>query len=231
VLRTDVDVVAVPVKVPPTAKFLARLLGINESQVASIRGLTFELSHANKELASFKELLEFRVNEKVRAVGAALAGEDDLGKIVRGHIYIEHELQDLIFFAAPNPDELERFDKIEYSEKVKLALVLGLDPLLKSALSAVGSLRNKFSHRLDMKLGIDQANNLVASLPPLSKRKFQTLLKEALSQIPEKSSLRGEGLAYFQAQTQVLMFFLALFHAVAGERHRLAFEKLGSGTV
>jgi hypothetical protein len=205
-------------------KFLARLLGVHESKIAGIRGLTFELSHANKELASFKELLNFRVEEKVRALGAALVGDDDLGKIVRGHIYIEHELQDLIFFAAPNPNELERFDKIEYSEKVQLALVLGMNPLLKPALAAVGNLRNKFSHQLDMKLGIDQANNLVASLPPLSKRKFQKLLKEALSQMPERSSLRGEGLAYFQAQT--MMFFLALFDAVAGERHRLAFEKL-----
>jgi hypothetical protein len=115
---------------------------------------------------------------------------------------------------------------MEYSEKVQLALVLGMNPLLKPALATVGNLRNKFSHQLDTKLGIDQTNNLVASLPPLSKRKFQQLMKEALLEIPDRSLLRGEGMAYFQAQTQVMMFVLALFDAVAGERHRLAFEKL-----
>jgi hypothetical protein len=207
-------------------KFLARLLGVNESEIASISGLTFELSNAVEEYTSFKELLHSRLTERVRALRAVLTGEDDLGKVVRAHIYIEHELQDLIFFAAPNPDQLVRFDNMEFSKKVRLALVLGLDAELKAGLTAVGNLRNKFSHRLDIKLGEEEANSLVASLPPPVRRKFQTLLKQALSDLPEKSSLKGEARTYFRTQTQVMMFFLALFDAVAEERHRLAFEKL-----
>jgi len=188
--------------------------------------MTFALSNATEEQTSFKELLHDRVKEKVRALTTVLIGEDDLGKVVRAHIYIEHELQDLIFFAAPNPDQLERFDNMEFSEKVRLALILGLDSNLKAGLTAVGNLRNKFSHRLDMKLGEEEANSLVASLPSPVRRKFQTLLKDALSELPEKSSLKGEARAYFRAQTQVMMFFLALFDEVAEARHRLAFEKL-----
>lgn len=207
-------------------KFLAKLLGVRESQIASISGLTFELSNATEEQISFKELLHERVKEKVRALTTVLVGEDDLGKVVRAHIYIEHELQDLIFFAAPNPDQLERFDCMEFSEKVRLALVLGLNANLKAGLSAVGNLRNKFSHRLDTKLGEEEANSLVASLPTPVRRKFQTLLKDALSELPDKASLKGDARAYFQAQTHVMMFFLALFDTVAEERHRLAFEKL-----
>jgi hypothetical protein len=207
-------------------KFLSRLLGVRESEIASISGLTFELSNATEEQTSFKDLLADRVKEKVGALTSVLIGEDDLGKVVRGHIYIEHELQDLIFFAAPNPDQLERFDDMEFSEKVRLALVLGLNANLKGGLTAVGKLRNKFSHRLDMRLGEEEANNLVASLPSPVRRKFRTLLKDTLSELPEKSSLKGEARAYFQAQMQVMMFFLALFDTVAEERHRLAFEKL-----
>jgi hypothetical protein len=77
-----------------------------------------------------------------------------------------------------------------------------------------------------MRLGEEEANNLVASLPSPVRRKFRTLLKDTLSELPEKSSLKAEARAYFQAQMQVMMFFLALFDTVAEERHRLAFEKL-----
>jgi len=83
----------------------------------------------------------------LESLSGALRNEDDLGKVVRAHIHIEHELQEFIFFAAPVPDQLKSFDSMEFTEKVQLALLLGLTPDLKAALNATGRLRNKFAHR------------------------------------------------------------------------------------
>ena len=67
---------------------------------------------------------------------------DDLAVVVRAHLHIEHELDELIYFAAPNPTHLK--ERMEYSEKVWLALVLGMNAELKPALNAVGNLRTNF---------------------------------------------------------------------------------------
>jgi hypothetical protein len=207
-------------------KFLATLLGVDESEIPSISGMTFELSSAPEGGATFKSLIHDRHIKRAKALGAVLTTDDDLGKVVRAHIYIEHELQDFIFFAAPSSAHLKRFDQMEFSEKVRLALVLALNAELQPALNAVGNLRNKFSHRLDTKLGEDEAKNLIATLSRPAKQRFQALLKSTLAGLPSTASLTGEGLSYFRAQSQVMVFFLALFDEVARERHRLAFEKL-----
>ena len=207
-------------------KFLARLLDIDETEITSISGLTFELANASEEIVSFKSLLNDRLLKRVQALTNVLVAEDDLGKVVRAHFYIEHELQDLIFFAAPSPDQLMRFDKMEFSEKVRLALILGLNAKLKAALTAAANLRNKFSHRLDMKLGDEEAKNLIATLPPAARQKFHANLQHALFELPDASQLKGEAESYFRVQSQVMVFFLTLFDSVAQERQRIAFEKL-----
>jgi hypothetical protein len=207
-------------------KFLATLLGVDESEIPSISGMTFELTNAPEGVATFKSLINDRHIKRAKALGAVLTTDDDLGKVVRAHIYIEHELQDFIFFAAPSSAHLKRFDHMEFSEKVRLALVLGLNAELKPALTAVGNLRNKFSHRLDTKLGEDEAKNLVATLTRPAEQRFQALLKSTLATVPGTSSLTGEGLSYFKAQSQVMVSFLGLFDEVAKESRRLAFEKL-----
>ncbi len=205
---------------------MVRLLGVDEADIKSIKGLSFEIDKVPDELDSFKSLVHHRLREKIKAIGAVLSKDDDLGKVVRAHIFVEHELHDFIFFAAPCPGELKRFEDIEYSEKLGLALVLGLNADLKPALKAAGALRNKFAHRLEMKIGEDEANNLMATLPPQAKQKCQVLLREMRSDFPSLSSLPAEGQIYFRAQTQLLAFFMQLLDMVAEERHRMAFERL-----
>ena len=209
-------------------KFLATLLGVDESEIASISGLTFEPANASDELATLTSFLNDRLIRRVHALTQVLVAEDDLGKVVRAHIYIEHELQDFILFAAPNPDQLTRFDHIEFSEKVRLALVLGLNSELKPALKAAGSLRNKFSHRLDMKLGEEDAKNLMATLTPSARQRFQRFSQRALSELSEAEASRLTGDSELRAQFQVMVFFLALFDGVTQERKRLGLEKLQS---
>jgi hypothetical protein len=191
----------------------------------SIKGLTFELDNASENLTTFKDLLVERRIKRFRLLATILAAEDDLGKIVRSHNYIENELQEFIFFAAPNPTHL-KFDGMEFAEKVRLALILGLNSDLKPPLSAAGTLRNKFAHRLDMKIGQDETKILVSTFTPHIKQRFQALLQSTLSELPDVPKLKGEGLSYFKAQSQLMVFFLQLYEEMAKERHRIAFDKL-----
>jgi hypothetical protein len=205
--------------------FLAKLLGVDASEIASIKGMSFEFD-APDSLISFKSLILDRFRKRMEALADVLSKDDDLGKVIRAHIYIQHELQDFIFFAAPSSDQLKLLKDLDYSGMVGLALVLGLNVELKPALNAIGGLRNRFAHRLDMKIGEEEAKNLVNSLPSQAKQKYQELLQAALSELSDMSSLPPEGRSYVKAQTQMLAFFLRLFDMVAGERHRVAFEKL-----
>lgn len=103
--------------------------------------------------------LEDRNNE----LFVALDGEDDLGIVIRAHVHIEHELKEYILTVAPKPEHIKPSD-YDYDGLLALAFTLGLSAELKPALSAIGNLRNKFAHRLDMALTKHEANNLYRAL-------------------------------------------------------------------
>ena len=224
-------------------KFVAKLFDLDEAEVTQIDGLKFDLAGGTDGL-TLNDLLLERHKNKMQALAMALESEDDLGKVVRGHIHIEHELHQIIFFAAPNPDQLKSFERQEFSEKVRLALLLGLKSNLGSPLNAAGTLRNKFAHRLDTKLNKEMADNLVAALPPALKARCQTILSNALASpalkpqiearlgrpLPEVAHpfdlLNGEARVHAEARMDVIAFFLCLFEELANERHRFAFEKI-----
>jgi hypothetical protein len=99
-------------------KFLARLLGIPETEVVSISGMTFQTANGPEGVKDFRGRLNDRHKRRVEVLSAVLMKGDDLGNVVRTHIHIEHELHDFIFFAAPSPAHLKYFDKMEFSERV-----------------------------------------------------------------------------------------------------------------
>ena len=232
-------------------KFVANLFDVDEAEITSIDGLKVDL--AGEDL-SLERLLLKRHEKKMQALGTDLQSEDDLGKVIRGHIHIEHELNQIIFFAAANPNELKSFDRQEFSEKVRLALVLGLKTDLATPLNAAGNLRNKFAHRLDTKLSKQMAKTLIATLPPVLKARFDALLSTARSELPKLIArlpalkarfevllghslsdseladpfglLKGERRTYADAQMDVIAFFLCLFGEVANERVRFAVQKI-----
>jgi hypothetical protein len=151
---------------------------------------------------------------------AALQGADDLGVVVRAHLHIEHELQELIFFAAPNPAQLKKLENMQFSEKVWLALVLGMNAELKPALSAAATLRNRFSHRLDMKLTNEDAKDLIAKMTSDTKQQvlnFRRMFQPSNSKMEPANAL--------SVRDRIQVFFVATFIEVARERHRLALER------
>jgi hypothetical protein len=103
-------------------------------------------------------------------------------------------------------------------------LLPGLKVDLAAPLNAAGKLRNKFAHRLGMKLGQEMAKNLIATLPPALKAKFKTILSW-MAELP-LYTLKGDVQTHVESQLHVLAFFLCLFEALSDERHRFAFEKM-----
>jgi len=103
------------------------------------------------------------VEERTDAFFQMLDGEDDLGLVIRAHIHIEHELREFILAVAPKPGEI-KFSDYDYAKTLQLALALGLNPILKPGLSALGTLRNEFAHRLEMKLTDQEAKQLYSTL-------------------------------------------------------------------
>jgi hypothetical protein len=97
--------------------FLARLVGVDESDISSIIGHSFELDKVPERLDSFESLIHDRLHKRIEALGAVISKEDDLGKVVRAHIYVEHELQDFIFFAAPFPEHLKALQEYRVCRK------------------------------------------------------------------------------------------------------------------
>ncbi len=93
----------------------------------------------------------------------ALQGEDELGVVVRAHIYIESSLNALLESLLVSPKHLEKMN-LDYSQRVSLSVALGLLPQYESPLLALGTLRNHFAHRTGTKLSRDKVNNLYAAL-------------------------------------------------------------------
>jgi hypothetical protein len=123
--------------------------------------------------------------ERDQAFYLALRGEDDLGMVVRTHIHVEHTVRAFITAAAPAPDQV-KFGLMDYDATVRLALVLGLNIEFQNGLSGLGSLRNKFSHRLNMRIGEEEAKNLYQALGPTSKRVVHHSFSSLQAQSPGK---------------------------------------------
>jgi len=94
---------------------------------------------------------------------AALFGEDDLGVVVRGHIHVEAKLIELIDLMVADPKYLARMD-LDFSQRVNLAVALGLNPEHARSLLTLGTLRNAFAHRLDTQLSEDRVKQPVRSI-------------------------------------------------------------------
>jgi hypothetical protein len=89
----------------------------------------------------------------------ALLEEDELGVVLRSHLYIEHKLDELLSIMVPFPSFYEEMN-LNYANKVKLACAMGLDPDFKPMLLALGTIRNKFSHNLNKKIDDEMVRNL-----------------------------------------------------------------------
>jgi len=95
----------------------------------------------------------------------ALQSEDEMGQVIRAHIHIEYQLNELLKLLIPDYEILEKMEnKLEFFQKAHLACALGLKNEALSPLLAIGRLRNNFAHKLNTTLNHDRAKNLYETL-------------------------------------------------------------------
>ena len=112
-----------------------------------------------------------------RELKNALEGEDDLGVVIRSHIIIENYLNQLIESCMENPEAIRDLN-VDFHQKVKLSIGLGLNPRFERFLNSLGTLRNDFAHNLRSSISKQDANNLYKCLDPEDKKTLQGVLKE-----------------------------------------------------
>ena len=114
---------------------------------------------------------------------AAVRGEDELGAVIRSHIYVESALAFLLEHLVADKKYLEKLD-LDYSQRVDLAIALGLKAEHAPPLHALGTIRNAFAHRLNANLTKDRVEALYKQFSASDKEILHTAFKLTSSQIP-----------------------------------------------
>jgi hypothetical protein len=109
----------------------------------------------------------------------ALFGEDDLGVVVRTHIYIESGVNSILEQLIPFPEELPR---LRYEQKLKLCCAMGLDKSLLSPLKELGNLRNSFGHDINTRLSTASVSKLLSAV---STDDLDTIIKSYTSTLAD----------------------------------------------
>ena len=131
----------------------------------------------------------------------ALIGEDELGLVIRSHLYIENLLDELLVLLFPCPKHYEEM-QLNYSVKVRLACAMGLNPSCKSMLLAVGDIRNKFAHNLGK--SIDE--NMVRDFHSKVDDDLRLATSEILNNINAENNLKS----FTDAHPRDQYFFLVV---------------------
>lgn len=134
----------------------------------------------------------------------ALLGEDVLGVVVRGHLYIEAALNSLIELLLPYPQEID-MDRLKWGTKLDLVHALGLSTDLKRPLLAINKIRNSFAHVPNAILGKDEINALYSSLAESDR---QMLLKGYL--LTEKQVERPLEVEFRKLSAQQQFLFIVV---------------------
>ncbi|AMK76004.1 MULTISPECIES: hypothetical protein [Methylomonas] len=94
----------------------------------------------------------------------ALLTEDEVGSVIRSHLYVEAQLSAFLELTVVAPKYLKDLD-LSYAKKVELACCLGFDPQFRGALKRIGKLRNDFAHDLRSSLSKQVVADLFNALP------------------------------------------------------------------
>lgn len=143
-----------------------------------------------------------------------MSNADSLGVVIRGLIYIEHELIELLSENLANP-KAAKIPTLEYSAKVDLAVAIGLRDDLGKALKALGSLRNRLAHDLHAEVDASAANNAYKALSSLDKK----IVQDTFSRVQKLNSPRPKTFATLPPLDQVRILMVSLRQAVRAARN------------
>lgn len=99
-------------------------------------------------------------------------GEDELQVILRGHLYLEYELEKLLRLELAEPDCILT-NRFMFASKVNLAVALGLLPKdIKKMYEKLNSIRNNYAHQLDFKITEKHLNDIVSCMNESVKHRY-----------------------------------------------------------
>lgn len=152
------------------------------------------------------------ISEKQAALNSVLLKDDDLGVIVRAHIYIETELDEFIRARLDQPEALKSL-KLDFDGRANLAVGLGLDKGLKALISSIGSLRNDFAHNLRGEIGRQEANNLRKAMKPPYIDACRVAYKKTLDKL--QSTDKPKSINDLPPKDQVILYLVNAWGAMA----------------
>jgi hypothetical protein len=114
---------------------------------------------------------------------ASLFGEDELGVVVRAHIHIEAQLNELLRHLVPEPSFLPR---LRFEQRVNLAVALGLFEAALGPLKKLGDIRNAFGHKLKVSLTREMVDDLWSTFTPEHKAIVLGAHEAARKALPDK---------------------------------------------
>ncbi|CJV76078.1 Uncharacterised protein [Streptococcus pneumoniae] len=99
-------------------------------------------------------------------------GEDELQVILRGHLYLEHELEKSLRLELVEPDYILT-NRFMFTSKVNLAVGLGLLPKSRKKIyEKLNSIRNNYAHQLDFKITEKHLNDVVSCMDEEVKKRY-----------------------------------------------------------
>lgn len=123
-------------------------------------------------------------------ITTVLAGEAERDYVIRGHLYIEHELTQLVSLAVPYPKALQK-PRMSFDHKVALAVALGcVDPSERGAFELLDRIRNQFAHKLDRELTDKDGHDLVNALGPEAREAYDELTSAIPPDAPPINKLK-----------------------------------------
>lgn len=170
--------------------------------------------------------VDYQFDETLIALIRALTGEDTLGAVIRGHLYIENELEQFIRLRLPDGayDALN----LSYSAKVRLAVGLGLPEARRGALEEVGRIRNKFAHRLDTALTDEIADRLWRAFGPEGQDVMTRQMASAREKLPGDHLLRDE--TTLSPKDRFNLYTVGAWASVRAENNRWRREHVEPGS-
>ncbi len=117
-----------------------------------------------------------------------LQREDELGAVIRAHIFIEHYVDQIIEMLTPYPEHLKPL-KLDFDGKLHLMTALGVKPEIRVPLSVLGKMRNKFAHRPNYQLNVSEVNNLYNSLNEKDRSWVNNGYSQIIKSKPEHAEL------------------------------------------
>jgi len=117
------------------------------------------------------------VRESTVEFVADLVAEDPTTRVVRSHTRIDKAIEAFLDKHLKYGEYKSKL-RLEYAQKVALALAVGLPKELQTPLNSLGKLRNDFAHELDSALSDSRITALYECLSPGLKDQAQAIARD-----------------------------------------------------